>query len=165
MSPASSALTEATAVKGTETLAVLEGLAEGAAPSTLGEWKDTHALLAKHLRYTLAYAAASHAAQNKRDAPALAAKSAEERRKGRQPITDEDFAEDNEYIMSRFEAWDKPAFTVQRLAEVLSAPRKYNSATAASATAPALLADGGAQDGELRTDKLQDALRKCVLVV
>jgi hypothetical protein len=165
MSPVQSAMAEAVEVKGAETTAVLERLARGDDPATCGEWPELQAFLLKHLQYTLAYAAAALRAHNAATMPAWLAKPADERKKGRQPITDDDFAEDSAYMVERFEAWAAPAFTLPRLAEVLLSPRKHHATTEADATAALLLPAGGAGDAALRADKLQDALRKCVLVV
>lgn len=79
-----------------------------------------------------------------------------------------DFVLDNETILGELASWPSPMFSVQRLCEILLDPLRFN--TSAPAGGDAFRSDAtreqvvGALANVLRTDKLQAALRRCVLV-
>ena len=72
----------------------------------------------------------------------------------------EAYNDDNAFQLEQFAEAEAPIFSLQRLCEVLLNPFKYNTRD------PAAAADDASETqrlASLRPEKLQDALRKCVL--
>lgn len=63
---------------------------------------------------------------------------------------EQNFSAENAYLMEQFSMQEGPTFTLQRLAEILIDPAQYNCV--------------GNDGNSLRGDKLQAALRRCILV-
>lgn len=80
----------------------------------------------------------------------------------------DEFDEDSAYALDELEQLAKPPFTLQRIAEVLLSPLQFNVKQQMDTANVALDFTPGAtrnkQMAALRSDKLQDSLRKCILV-
>lgn len=63
----------------------------------------------------------------------------------------QNFEAENAYLLEQFDLLEAPTFTLQRLAEVLLDPRRYHIPVSHP-------------EGPLRGEKLQAALRRCILV-